>query len=63
MGKIESVLGVEIFEWQDWDDVDIDVLQFYDVKFKFDSLKNIMIKLLLLTEVGLILKYLIIKVM
>lgn len=36
----EKLLGIEIFEWNGWDEVEEQVLIFYDVKFKFNSLKK-----------------------
>ena len=36
----EKLLNVELFDWNDWDDCSEDTFQYYEVKWKFESLKK-----------------------
>ena len=36
----EKFCGIDIFTWTGWDEVDIDVMQFYDVEFIPESMKK-----------------------
>lgn len=36
----EKLLGIEIFEWANWDEAFEQILVFYDVNFKFPSLQQ-----------------------
>lgn len=37
--KLQDMFGIEIFEWDGWDEIDIGYLNFYNVKFLLDSMK------------------------
>lgn len=39
MGK-EDMFGIDIFDWNDWDEVDGDLLEFYDVNFYLDTMQQ-----------------------
>ena len=36
----EKLLNVELFDWNDWDDCSEDTFQYYEVKWKFESLRK-----------------------
>ena len=36
----EKLLNVELFNWNDWDDCSEDTFQYYEVKWKFESLRK-----------------------
>lgn len=38
--KVENLFGIDIFEWDGWDELDVGEFQFYKVKFMFDSMKQ-----------------------
>lgn len=38
--RVESVLGIPVFAWKNWDELDEQVLVFYNVRFLLDSLKK-----------------------
>lgn len=35
-----KMLNVELFEFEEWDEIDTDVQQFYDVQWKLETLKK-----------------------
>ena len=38
--NVEKFCGIKIFEWEEWDDIDIGELQFYNVKFLLSSMEK-----------------------
>ena len=36
----EEFCGIKIFEWEEWDDISVGILQYYNVKFLFSSMKQ-----------------------
>ena len=36
----EKLLNVELFDWDSWDDCSEDIFQYYEVKWKFESLRK-----------------------
>ena len=36
----EKLLNVELFDWYGWDDCSEDTFQYYEVKWKFESLRK-----------------------
>ena len=36
----QKFCGILIFTWEQWDDVDADMLQFYNVEFPMESMKK-----------------------
>lgn len=36
----EEFCGIKIFEWEEWDDISVGILQYYNVKFLFYSMKQ-----------------------
>ena len=36
----EKLLNVELFDWNGWDDCSEDIFQYYEVKWKFESLRK-----------------------
>lgn len=36
----ETLFDIPIFAWENWDQLDVDTFQFYNVKFLFESMKQ-----------------------
>lgn len=36
----EEFCGIKIFEWEEWDDISVGILQYYNVKFLLSSMKQ-----------------------
>ena len=36
----EKLLNVELFDWDGWDNCSEDIFQYYEVKWKFESLRK-----------------------
>jgi len=40
MAATEKLLGISLFDWEDWDQGEDNDLMFHDVKWHFDSMKQ-----------------------
>lgn len=38
--NVEKFCGIKILEWEEWDDIDVGKLQFYNVKFLLSSMEK-----------------------
>ena len=38
--NVEKFCGIKIFEWEEWDDISVGILQYYNVKFLLSSMKQ-----------------------